>query len=131
MTPVNKIYKVLIVEDEPEILSLVKDTLAADKYEFLEALDGEQGLALARRSAPDLVLLDILMPKLNGYEVCRQLKADDQTRQIPILMMTAYGQKKEIEEGFRVKADGYIVKPFEPEKLREQVQRQLQHAQIH
>lgn len=126
----SKTFKVLIVEDEPEILELVKDTLYNEKYEILEAQDGERGLRIAENGNPDLILLDIMLPKLNGYEVCRRLKASDKTTRIPVLMLTAFGQKREIEEGFKVKADGYIVKPFEPVKLREQVQRYLQSSQL-
>ena len=126
----SKTFKVLIVEDEPAILELVKDTLFNERYEILEAEDGERALKIAQDSDPDLILLDIMLPKLNGYEVCRQLKSSDKTTRIPILLLTAFGQKREIEEGFKVKADGYIIKPFEPMKLREEVQRYLQNSQI-
>jgi len=126
----SRTFKVLVVEDEPDILELVRDTLYNEQYEILEAKDGESGLQIAQDGSPDLILLDIMLPKLNGYEVCRQLKSNDKTTRIPVLMLTAFGQKKEIEEGFKVKADGYIVKPFEPVKLREQVHRYLEHTYL-
>jgi DNA-binding response OmpR family regulator len=117
--------RILIVEDEPDIMELVKVTLSDENYELLEAKDGELGFKLALSENPDLILLDIMLPKMDGYEVCRRLKGDPKTAAMPVLMLTAFGQKREIEEGFKVKADDYIVKPFEPLKLRERVRKFL------
>jgi two-component system, OmpR family, response regulator RpaA len=125
MTSSPDSYRILIVEDEPDILELIKVTLFNSSYDLLEAMDGERGLELAMNSQPDLILLDIMLPKMDGYEVCRRLKANDTTAQIPVLMLTAFGQKREIEAGYKVKADDYIVKPFEPLKLRERVKQFL------
>ncbi|MBN1594434.1 response regulator [candidate division FCPU426 bacterium] len=116
-------YKILIVEDEPEIMELIELTLASDEYELLQAIDGEQGLTLGTTTNPDLILLDIMLPKIDGYEICRRLKGDKKTSGIPVVMLTAFGQKREIEEGFKVKADDYIVKPFEPAKLRQRIKK--------
>jgi len=123
----GKKYKVLIIEDEPDIMELVQVTLSGDDYHLLEARDGEKGLELGTTQHPDLILLDIMLPKLDGYEICRRLKADKKTSHIPVVMLTAFGQKREIEEGYKVKADDYIVKPFEPLKLRQRVKKFLQH----
>jgi DNA-binding response OmpR family regulator len=120
--------RILIVEDEPDIMELVKVTLSDGNYELLEAKDGEAGFRLAVDEHPDLILLDIMLPKMDGYEVCRRLKSDPKTATMPVLMLTAFGQKREIEEGFKVKADDYIVKPFEPLKLRERVRKFLETA---
>ena len=126
MSPKIKQPRVLVIEDEPDIMELVRETLRQDQYTVLEALDGELGLQMALNQKPDLVLLDIMLPKLNGYEICRRLKSSAQTENIPVVMLTAFGQKGEIEEGFKVKADDYIVKPFEPQKLRQRLRRFLQ-----
>jgi DNA-binding response OmpR family regulator len=125
MPEANRPYKVLIIEDEPDIMELVQVTLTNEHYELLPAIDGEQGLELAMSQKPDLVLLDIMLPKMDGYEICRRLKSNPATARIPVLMLTAFGQKREIEEGFKVKADDYIVKPFEPLALRERIRRFL------
>jgi DNA-binding response OmpR family regulator len=120
--------RILIVEDEPDIMELVKVTLSSEDYQILEAQDGELGLKLAQQEIPNLILLDIMLPKMDGYEICRRLKSNPATAGIPVLMLTAFGQKREIEEGFKVKADDYIVKPFEPLKLRERVRKFLDAA---
>lgn len=119
--------KILIIEDEPDIMELVIVTLESDDYELLQATDGLTGLNKAQNENPDLLLLDIMLPKMNGYDICRELKSNPATSPIPIIMLTAFGQKREIEEGYKVKADDYIVKPFEPVKLRERVKNMLQH----
>lgn len=119
----DKKYKILIVEDEPEIMELIELTLNSDEYDLVQAIDGEQGLELGTTSNPDLILLDIMLPKLDGYEICRRLKGNKETSGIPVVMLTAFGQKREIEQGYKVKADDYIVKPFEPAKLRQRIKK--------
>ncbi|MCK5241568.1 response regulator [bacterium] len=119
----EKKYKILIVEDEPEIMELIELTLSSDEYDLLKAVDGEQGLELGITANPDLILLDIMLPKLDGYEICRRLKGNKETSGIPVVMLTAFGQKREIEQGYKVKADDYIVKPFEPAKLRQRIKK--------
>ncbi len=122
----ENIYKILIVEDEPDIMELVEVMLSSDEtYQLLKAMDGQKGLELAISEKPDLVLLDIMLPKLDGYEICRRLKGNRETAHILVVMLTAFGQKREIEEGYKVKADDYIVKPFEPLKLRQRVKKIL------
>jgi two-component system, OmpR family, alkaline phosphatase synthesis response regulator PhoP len=123
MGDMDKKYKILIVEDEPEIMELIELTLSSDEYDLVQAMDGEQGLELGTTSNPDLILLDIMLPKLDGYEICRRLKGNKETSGIPVVMLTAFGQKREIEQGYKVKADDYIVKPFEPAKLRQRIKK--------
>jgi len=120
MSQANK-KKILIIEDEPDIMELVMVTLGEEEYELIQAMDGATGLEKGQHENPDLILLDIMLPKMNGYDICRELKSSPETNMIPIIMLTAFGQKREIEEGYKVKADDYIVKPFEPVKLRERV----------
>jgi len=109
--------KILIVDDEPNIVKMVESRLKAEGYEIVTARDGQEGLDAARKEKPDLIILDIMMPKLDGYEVCRMLRADIQYNAIPIVMLTACGQATDIKEGMERGADAYIAKPFEPNVL--------------
>jgi DNA-binding response OmpR family regulator len=112
--------KILVVDDELAIVALVTKTLAG--HEILTAANGEEGLALARDQKPDLVILDVSMPKLSGTEVCIRLKKDPGTAQIPVLMLTGAGTVSNVEEAFANKADDYIIKPFPPKALRARVE---------
>ena len=109
--------KILIADDDPTIRLLVNATLKRDSYLLMEAVDGEQTLAIARAERPDLILLDVGMPKLDGFEVCRQLKADPETGAIHIVMLTARAQEAERQQGSAAGADGYFTKPFSPVQL--------------
>lgn len=102
--------RILIVEDEPALLRGLKDTFASQGCEVLVAQDGEQGLAMALGKNPDLILLDIMLPLLNGYEICRAVR--ESGLQMPILMLTAKGQEEDIILGLNLGADNYITKPF-------------------
>lgn len=108
--------KVLVVDDDPRLRALVAATLG-NNYALLEAVDGEQGLRLARQETPDAVLLDILMPGLNGVEVCRRLKNDAATQGIKVIMLTGLDSDKDQEVAFQAGADDYFVKPFSPRAL--------------
>jgi DNA-binding response OmpR family regulator len=102
--------RILIVEDEPALLRGLKDTFAARGYEVLAAQDGETGLDLALSKHPDLILLDIMLPRVNGYEICRAVR--EHGLDMPILMLTAKGQEEDIILGLNLGADDYITKPF-------------------
>jgi DNA-binding response OmpR family regulator len=102
--------RILIVEDEPALLRGLKDTFAARGYEVLAAQDGETGLDLALSKHPDLILLDIMLPRVNGYEICRAVR--EHGLEMPILMLTAKGQEEDIILGLNLGADDYITKPF-------------------
>ena len=106
---------VLIVEDERAIVEILKFNLQKEGYETLEALDGEAGLALARSADPDLILLDLMLPKLSGFEVCSQLRGDGSA--VPILMLTAREEENDKVLGLEAGADDYITKPFSMEEL--------------
>ncbi|OIO37228.1 MAG: hypothetical protein AUJ75_04600 [Candidatus Omnitrophica bacterium CG1_02_49_10] len=109
--------KVLLVDDEEELVRAVSIRLRAAGYEVVTAGDGEEGLMKARSASPDLIILDLMMPKRDGYSVCRILKFDNNFKNIPILMLTARGQDKDKQMGTDLGADGYITKPFESEAL--------------
>ena len=109
--------KILLVDDEPQLVEMVKMRLEANNYEVILASDGEEALEKARGEKPDLIILDIMLPKLDGYKVCRMLKFDDKYSSIPVIMFTARSQESEKSMGKEVGADAYIIKPFEPEML--------------
>ena len=102
--------RILIVEDEPALLRGLKDTFQAQGYDVLTAQEGETGLAAALDRSPDLILLDIMLPRVNGYEICRAVR--ERGLAMPILMLTAKGQEEDIILGLNLGADDYIVKPF-------------------
>jgi len=109
--------RILIVEDEPDLQQVIEFNLKAAGYEVLKAGTGAEGLRLARDGKPDLVLLDIMLPDSSGLEVCRQLKAADQTRAIPVIMLTARAEEIDRVVGFEIGADDYVVKPFSVREL--------------
>jgi two-component system, OmpR family, phosphate regulon response regulator PhoB len=105
---------ILIVDDEPPILDLVRFTLEDTEVRVVEASDGVEALALARRLRPDLILLDVHMPRLDGLEACRQIKRDPALARTPIVMLTAAGQEADRARGREAGADEYLTKPFSP-----------------
>jgi two-component system alkaline phosphatase synthesis response regulator PhoP len=109
--------KVLIVDDEPNVAISVEFLMRQEGFEVLVAHDGEQGLARIRADRPDLVVLDIMMPKLDGFEVCRAVRADPALAGVRILMLSAKGRAAEIAKGLSLGADAYIPKPFSTREL--------------
>lgn len=109
--------KILIAEDEQDILELITFTLQFGGYEVIPTSNGEDALEMARKEQPDLVLLDVRMPRMSGYEVCTQVKADGDTHHIPVVFLSAKGQEAEIKTGFDTGAIDYILKPFAPDHL--------------
>lgn len=107
--------KVLIVEDERAIVEILKFNLSREGYETLEALDGETGLELGRTADPDLILLDVMLPKMDGFEICRTLRNEGYT--VPILMLTAREEENDKVFGLEAGADDYITKPFSMREL--------------
>ena len=114
--------KILVVDDEDHILSLVRLSLSLDKYYIVTAKDGEEALRIVEEISPDLIVLDLMMPKLHGYEVCRILKKDPVKRHIPIIILSAKGQSADKVKGIEVGADEYITKPFDPDDLSKMVE---------
>ena len=123
--------KILVVDDEIYIVHILDFSLGMEGYEVLTALDGEQALEKARGEHPDLIVLDIMMPKLDGYETCRMLKADPATKDIPIILLSAKGRNVDQKIGFEVGADDYITKPFSPRKLVERINALLGQSSPH
>lgn len=113
--------KILLVDDERDLLEIVKMRLEASGYKVLTALDGQEGFDMAKREKPDLVILDLMLPKIDGYKVCRMLKFDEKYKKIPIILFTARAQEADKKLGEEVGADAYITKPFEPEVLLEKI----------
>jgi DNA-binding response OmpR family regulator len=108
---------VLAADDDEDILALVAFRLGRSGYTVLQAHDGEEALEIARREHPDLAVLDVMMPKMDGFELTRQLRADDSTSGIPIILLTARSQDSDVDEGFDAGADDYLRKPFSPQEL--------------
>jgi two-component system phosphate regulon response regulator PhoB len=104
--------KVLIVDDEPDIVEFVEYNLVREQFEILKAYDGPTALKQARQHRPELILLDLMIPGIDGLEVCRQLKSNAQTADIPIIMLTAKGEEVDVVTGLEIGADDYVAKPF-------------------
>ena len=113
---------VLIADDDEDILELVSFRLERAGYEVVTARDGAAALAAAQERLPDLAVLDVMIPGLNGYEVTQRLRADDATRDIPVILLTARVQEADVNRGFDAGADDYLRKPFSPQELRARVQ---------
>ncbi len=105
--------KILIVDDEPDIILMVSNRLKAKGYDVVSALDGQAGLELAKSAKPDLIILDLMLPKMDGYKVCSFIKKDSRYSKIPIIMFSAKAQQDDIKIGQDAGADAYIVKPFD------------------
>lgn len=109
--------KVLVIDDEPDVVEIVALNLKSNGFEVLQALDGAQGLELAKSKLPDLIILDLMLPKMSGLDVCAELKKNPPTGKIPILMLTAKAEAHDRIEGLEYGADDYIPKPFSPREL--------------
>jgi DNA-binding response OmpR family regulator len=119
---------VLVADDDRDILSLVAFRLERSGYRVVQAADGEAALEAARTHAPDLAVLDLMMPRLSGLEVTRALRADERTRDLPVILLTARAQEKDVQAGLEAGATAYVKKPFSPQELRERVDAILQNA---
>jgi two-component system, OmpR family, alkaline phosphatase synthesis response regulator PhoP len=108
---------ILVVDDEEDILELVRYNLAKEGYQVTCATTGEQALAMARASVPDLVILDLMLPGVDGLEVCKRLKRAPETQHVPVVMLTAKGEEPDIVTGLELGADDYVTKPFSPRVL--------------
>jgi DNA-binding response OmpR family regulator len=109
--------RILIVDDSSTSLLLAKMLLSQEPIEILTAKDGVEAVEQALSQSPDLILLDVVMPRMDGFEVCRELRAKDQTCNTPILMVTTRGEALHVEEGYRAGCTDYICKPFDPSEL--------------
>ncbi|MFC1624716.1 response regulator transcription factor [Candidatus Omnitrophota bacterium] len=117
--------RILLAEDEKDMAYAVTLQLEASGYEVIKASDGEEALKKARAEKPDLIILDLMMPKIDGYKVCRMLKFDSRYKGIPVIMFTAKAQDSDKKMGEEVSSDAYITKPFEPDVLLGKIQELL------
>ena len=113
--------KILIAEDDTDIRCLVAYSLEYVGYDVVQALNGDEAVELAESELPDLILLDVRMPRMNGYEACAALRSRESTRDIPIVFLSARGQETEIRRGLDMGAEEYILKPFAPDDLYQRV----------
>ena len=116
---------ILIVEDEPKSLKLIRDLLQVSGYKTIEATDGKQGVKLAKAKKPDLILMDIMMPKMHGYSACLAIKADKATKSIPVVILTALDHELNKQLGKEMGADGYMTKPVNRQGLLDVISRFL------
>ncbi len=121
MSEGGKPTRILIVDDTEDILVVVSRRLKSWGYEPLTASSGEEGLEIAFENPPDLILLDVMMPRMKGREVCARLKADPKTKHIPVIFLTALGLADHVKAGMDLGAEDSIVKPFEPDELKKRI----------
>jgi len=121
--------KILIVDDEPVILTMLTEFMSGT-YEIHTALNGVQALDEAEKTKPDMVILDVTMPEMDGFETCRHLKGNTSTSKIPVIMLTARCKVTDIEVGIKSGADAYVIKPFSPVRLIERMEKILNGSQI-
>ena len=116
---------VLVADDEPHLLRLVKFRLEREGYRVLTAADGDAALQVARTEHPDLCVLDVMMPKRSGFDVLRELRADERFNSTKVIMLTARAQDRDVDAGFSLGADDYVTKPFSPNELRVRISAHL------
>lgn len=117
---------ILVVDDDADIRKLVEKILTKQGHKVSQAEDGESGLGFAMLKKPDLIILDLNLPGMDGFEVCRRLKSDEATRKIPVIMLTAaYAEWEDAKKGFELGADEYVIKPFASELLLHNIERLL------
>lgn len=109
--------RILVIEDDPDIVELLRYNLERESFEVTSALTGTEGLAQLRRERPDLLILDLMLPEISGFELCRQLRSDPALRDLPVIMLTARSEEADVIAGIELGADDYITKPFSPREL--------------
>jgi len=122
--------KILVVDDEPDTLLPLTRALEADNYAVVGAVDGAEALLKVSNETPDLILLDLMLPKLNGYEVCMRLKEDPTTRHIPVIMLSAKGEIKDKVLGIEIGAEDYVTKPFDLLELKARIRALLRRTGV-
>ena len=120
--------RILVIEDTEDNRQILRDLLSSAGYEIIEAVDGESGVSMAAKELPDLILMDIQLPVIDGYEATRRLKADPATRHIPVVAVTSYALVGDEAKAREAGCDGYVAKPFSPRHLLETVREFLGHA---
>ena len=125
----SKKFRILLVDDEPDLVQTVIVRLEASGYEVVPAYDGQQALILFKQSKPDLVILDLMLPRLDGYKVCRLLKFGERTRNVPVLILSARTQREDVNLAKECGANAYLTKPFEAKVLLEKIRELLEATQ--
>jgi two-component system, OmpR family, alkaline phosphatase synthesis response regulator PhoP len=123
-------HRILIVDDEPSIVISLQYLMGREGYQVDVAGDGEAALQAIEANPPDLVILDVMMPKLNGFDVCRRIRAEPRWRSVRVLMLTAKGREVEMARGLELGADAYVTKPFSTRELVAEIRRLLQPGQV-
>lgn len=114
--------KILLVEDDPFLLSMYSVKFELEGFKVMTAEDGEKGLSMAKKEKPEIILLDIMLPKMDGFEVLKELKKDEGTKKIPVILLTNLSQKKEVSQGLSLGADDYLIKAhFMPSEVVEKI----------
>ena len=119
-------YRVLVVDDDPMVTRLVRINLELENFEVEEAWDGKTAMRMMRDNRPDLLVLDIIMPQMDGWEILKLVREDEQLHDLPVVVLTAKVQEEDIARGWRMGADGYIVKPFNPVILADALRKVLE-----
>lgn len=117
----SKTLKILVAEDEPDIRDLVAFTLRFAGYEVVSGSNGEEAVELARQEYPDLIILDVRMPRMTGYDACKLIKSEPDLKDVPVIFLSAKGQEAEIQSGMDAGAEDYLLKPFAPDQLTDRV----------
>ena len=117
MTSSDRTPTILVADDEEDLRELVSYRLSRSGYEVVEAVDGQEALELATEHTPDVMVLDVMMPRLDGYELTRRIREQDSLRSVPVILLTARSQETDVSRGFDVGADDYLKKPFNPDEL--------------
>jgi two-component system alkaline phosphatase synthesis response regulator PhoP len=125
-----KTEKIVVIEDEDDILEVIAYNLKREGYEVITSTSGEDGLEKIEKSSPQLVVLDLMLPEIDGLELCRKLKSDPLTRSIPVIMVTAKGEESDVVLGLGVGADDYVTKPFSPKELVARVKALLRRSRV-
>jgi two-component system cell cycle response regulator DivK len=117
--------RILVVEDQPDNRQIIRDTLGGSDYQIIEVEDGEQALAAVARQRPDLILMGVQLPIMDGYEVTRQIKADPELKSIPVIAVTSYALSGDDDKAHAAGCDGYVTKPYSPRQLLEKIRHYL------
>ena len=115
--------KILLIDDDPQALEIAEARLKANGYKFMGVLDGVEGINLIRKEKPDIILLDIAMPGIDGFSLCKIIKGDKNIKKIPVIFFTARELVNDVEKGFEVGADDYVLKPVDWDRLMEKIKR--------
>lgn len=127
----SKPKKILVADDEPTLLQLVAFNLRLEGYEVITARNGVEAIEKTRGEGPDLVVLDVMMPKLNGFDVLKTLKNDPETHGIPVIILTALSEDRDVIQGWKQDVDCYLIKPFDPAELLSMVRQLIEIQEVH